>query len=75
MPADEINSFLIIQLIHINNWLISNRIKIDTNKSNFIVYSYRKNILIPPFKMGDKFIIKPNSSPELSGDKNTGSKE
>ena len=56
-PADEINSILTTQLILINNWLPSNRIIINTNKSTFIVYSYRKNILIPPIKMSDNLII------------------
>ena len=50
--------------MHVNNWFLSNRIKINTNKSNFIVYSYRKNILILPDKMNgfDNFIIQTNSS-------------
>ena len=45
-----------------NNWLLSNRIKINRNKSNFIVYSHRKNIIILPIKMVDNFIIQTNSS-------------
>ena len=51
----EINSISTTQLIHTNIWLLSN-IKMNTNESNFILYSYRNNILIPTIKMGDNFI-------------------
>ena len=33
----------------------------NTNESNFILYSYRENILIPSIKLYDNFIIQTNS--------------
>ena len=34
-------------------WLLSNRIKVNSDKSNFIIFSYRKNLKLPPIKFGN----------------------
>ena len=52
----NINDVLSDQLKPINNWLSLNKIKINTEKSHFIVFSYRKNLIIPPIRFGDGFI-------------------
>lgn len=35
-------------LLPVSKWLLSNRIKVNVQKSNFIIFSYRKNLNLPP---------------------------
>ena len=39
-------------LIPVNQWLFANRIKVNANKSNFIIFSYRKNLKIDSINFG-----------------------
>lgn len=40
-------------LVPVNEWLLSNRIKVNAQKSNFMIFSYRKILKLTPIKFGD----------------------
>ena len=44
------------ELSKINDWLLSNRIKVNTQKSHFLIFSYRKKITLNPIKFGENFL-------------------
>ena len=56
MPANLIFDTIDNELAKLNTWLITNRIKINIDKSKFICFSYRKSIQSRPLKLGDSFI-------------------
>ena len=47
-----IHQTLNTQLIRIDHWLRFNKLKINAEKSNFIIYSYRSSFNIPPVNLG-----------------------
>ena len=51
-----IHETLNLQLISIDHWLRSNKLQINANKSNFIIYSYRNTYNIPPVSLGQNMI-------------------
>ena len=55
-PVDLIFDSIENELVKLNTWLITNRIKINVDKSKFICFSYRKSIQSRPLKLGDSFI-------------------
>ena len=57
-----IHETLSVQLVEIDKWLRHNKLKINADKSNFIVYSYRKSIEIPPLNLGLYTIIQTDST-------------
>ena len=59
---NQIINTLTLELVNINNWISSNRIKINTNKSNFIIFSYRKKVEIEQIPFHDSFIHSTNST-------------
>ena len=44
------------ELSKINDWLLLNRIKVNSQKSHFLIFSYRKKINLNPIKFGDNFL-------------------
>ena len=50
------------RLLPIYNWLISNRLKVNSQKSNFIIFSYRKNLNLSPIKFGDNLLTQVDST-------------
>ena len=44
------------ELLKVDKWLSSNRIKLNANKSNFIIFSYRKNLRIDNIYFGDNLL-------------------
>ena len=59
---DNISDILTTELININNWINSNKIKLNSDKSNFIMFSYRKNIEINQIQFGNSYIRKTDST-------------
>ena len=55
-PNDIISNIISNELSIVDRWLISNRIKINPNKSKFISFSYRKTTIYQPIKFGNQFI-------------------
>ena len=53
---ENIHYILSNEIELINSWLLLNKIAINSEKSNFIVFSYRKNISISPVPFGNCFI-------------------
>ena len=49
------------ELTKINNWLIKNKIQININKSKYILFSYRKNILLPPIFFNQQLLTNTES--------------
>ena len=44
------------ELSKINNWLLLNRIKINAQKSHFLIFSYRKELKLDPVRFGENFL-------------------
>ena len=55
-PPQQISTIISNQLIDIQNWTNKNRIKINSDKSHLITFSYRKNIEVGRVKLGESFI-------------------
>ena len=51
-----------LQLIPVNNWLSANKLAINHSKTQFIVFSYRKNILIRNLSFGNDTIQQTDST-------------
>ena len=51
-----ISNTLNIELEIVNNWLINNKIKVNHNKSKFILFSYRRNLILPNIYLGNNII-------------------
>ena len=60
--ADSMCLQLEAELCIINDWLNSNRLKLNSDKSHFICFSYRKNVTMRSIKMGDNFINEVNNT-------------
>ena len=54
----ETSDILTTELQNINNWVNSNRIKSNSEKNKFIIFSYRKNIEIEQISFGNNYIHK-----------------
>ena len=50
------------ELKKVDEWLLVNRLKLNTNKSHFITFSYRKNTSIRPINVGNNFIKEVNTT-------------
>ena len=61
-PIERIIQNLTVNLDDIYSWLKANRIKINTAKSNFIAFSYRRSIDIGPIPFGHSSINQTNST-------------
>ena len=61
-PIERIIQNLTVYLDDIYSWLKANRIKINTAKSNFIAFSYRRSIDIGPIPFGHGSIHQTNST-------------
>ena len=44
------------ELSKVNNWLLLNRIKINAQKSHFLIFSYRKELTLGQLKFGESFL-------------------
>ena len=44
------------ELTKVNNWLLLNRIKVNTQKSHFLIFSYRKELKLDPVRFGENFL-------------------
>ena len=73
----NIVSQLEAKLLSIGSWLNANRLKLNSSKSNFICFTYRKNITLPPIRIGNSIISEVNSTKFLGVilDKNLNYKE
>ena len=47
----RISTILSNELSNIFNWISTNKIKVITEKCNFIQFSYRQNLMLPPIKL------------------------
>ena len=56
-----INTFT-LELVNINNWITSNRIKINTDKSHFILFSFTQKVEIEQIPFHNSFIHSINST-------------
>ena len=59
---DLISSTINLELEIINIWLINNKIKVNHNKSKFILFSYRKNLILPNINLGNNIISETDST-------------
>ena len=50
------------QLLPVLQWLSHNRIKLNSDKSNYIIFSYRKNIVIDSVQFGDSLLRQVHST-------------
>ena len=50
------------QLIPVANWLKQNKLSINHKKTQFIVFSYRKNIVMRDIKFGSDLVKQTNST-------------
>ena len=57
-----IHETLNLQLIQIDKWLRSNKLQINAEKSNFIVYSYRNSLDLRPVNLGHNIILQARST-------------
>ena len=53
---NEITAAINTELDHVNNWLAANKISINSNKTNYIVFSYKRKVNLPPIKIGNNII-------------------
>ena len=58
----QISSELSNNLIAIRNWTVQNKLKINYEKSNIVVFSYRKDICIGSVKIGNDLINQVSST-------------
>ena len=56
MPTSTVTQQISDNFKDISNWLISNRLKLNSEKSNFIAFSLRGTIQLPPINLGNNFI-------------------
>ena len=77
MPTDAIVERIETEIQVIYNWLNANRLQLNSDKSHFICFSYRKNINLPPIKIGNNIISEVESTKFLGIilDKNLNFKE
>lgn len=52
----DIHNLINLNLKNINNWLTANKIAVNVNKTNYIVFSYRSTITLPVVMLGDGII-------------------
>jgi len=45
---DDIAGTINAELVNVNSWLKANKICINANKTKYILFTYRKNIVLPP---------------------------
>ena len=58
LPPDRINNYL----IHLNHWLIANKIKMNSSKTKYIIYSYKNNVTFDrPICIGNEIIYQADS--------------
>ena len=57
----EMRELINFNLIDVNNWLISNKIKINIDKSKFMIFSYRNPIQMNPLIFGEGSIVSTQS--------------
>ena len=62
VSSEFMHDVLSSELIPINNWLISNKIKLNADKTHFLAFSYRKNIQISPIPLGSNLINQASST-------------
>ena len=58
---DIIKNSLSVELSKINKWLENNKIKINYDKTKFIIFNYRKTIEVNSLKIGNNQITRANS--------------
>ena len=49
-------------LLKVDEWLMENKISVNHEKSNFIIFSYRKKVALPALKLGSSFINETEST-------------
>ena len=49
-------------LVPVYEWLLSNRLKVNADKSNFIIFSYRKNLNLDPLNFGNHLLTQVEST-------------
>jgi hypothetical protein len=50
--SNQINS----ELEHVNNWLSVNKIMLNTDKTKYMIFSYREEYTLPPIQIGNSII-------------------
>ena len=56
VPINIIKAELEKELLLVDKWLSLNRIKLNASKSNFIIFSYRKNMKIGSLHLGENLL-------------------
>ena len=57
-PSNTVNFSNIInsELFHLNTWLHANRMTLNIDKTNFVIFSYKYDLMIPPIKIGSSLV-------------------
>ena len=57
----SISTILSNELSNIFNWISANKIKVNTEKFNFLNFSYRQNLMLPPIKLNSSYTYQTDS--------------
>ena len=59
---DLISNTFNLKLEIVNNWFINKKIKVNHSMSKFILFSYRRNLILPNINLGNNIISETDST-------------